>query len=69
MKEFNLQGTKRTEVGKKATRELRKEGKVPCVIYGNQKEDGGWSKKAHDGWDWVKEHLTPDKNRHVWCIL
>ena len=41
MKEFNLQGTKRTEVGKKATRELRKEGKVPCVIYGNQKDSEG----------------------------
>ena len=41
MKESNLQGTKRTEVGKKATRELRKEGKVPCVIYGNQKDSEG----------------------------
>ncbi|MBQ8098595.1 MAG: 50S ribosomal protein L25/general stress protein Ctc [Bacteroidaceae bacterium] len=41
MKEFNLTGTKRNEVGKKATRELRKEGNVPCVIYGTQKDENG----------------------------
>lgn len=41
MKEFNLKGTKRQELGKKATRELRKAGKVPCVIYGSKKDADG----------------------------
>lgn len=41
MKEFNLKGTKRTVVGKKATRELRKNNMIPCVMYGNQKDENG----------------------------
>lgn len=41
MKEFNLQGTKRTEVGKKSSRELRKQGIIPCVIYGSKKDAEG----------------------------
>ena len=41
MKEFNLKGTKRCDLGKKATRELRKAGNIPCVIYGNQKDAEG----------------------------
>lgn len=38
MKEFALNGTVRTELGKKATRELRKQDIVPCNIYGVEKE-------------------------------
>jgi large subunit ribosomal protein L25 len=34
MKTFELKGEKRTEVGKKSTRELRKQELVPCVLYG-----------------------------------
>lgn len=41
MKEFELKGTKRTETGKKATRELRKKNQIPCVIYGSKKDDKG----------------------------
>jgi large subunit ribosomal protein L25 len=41
MKEFNLKGTKRTALGKKATRELRKAGNVPCVMYGLKKDENG----------------------------
>jgi len=40
MKEINLTGQKRTETGKKASRLLRKEGLVPCNLYGEAKEDG-----------------------------
>ena len=40
MKEFALNGQKRETVGKKASRLLRKEGLVPCNIYGEHKEDG-----------------------------
>lgn len=34
MKTFALEGSKRTDLGKKATRALRLEEKVPCVLYG-----------------------------------
>ena len=40
MKEINISGKKRTEVGKKATKLLRKEGYVPCNLYGEKVEDG-----------------------------
>src|SRR5574344_387173 len=41
MKEFNLKGTKRSEVGKKSSREFRKQGIIPCVIYGSKKDADG----------------------------
>jgi len=34
MKSVKIEGTRRTELGKKATRQLRSEGLVPGVIYG-----------------------------------
>lgn len=34
MKSIQIKGEARTSLGKKATKELRKQGKVPCVIYG-----------------------------------
>lgn len=34
MKSIKIEGQNRTDFGKKATRHLRAEGKVPCVIYG-----------------------------------
>ena len=41
MKTFQLQGTSRQEVGKKSSRELRKQNLVPCVMYGIQKNEEG----------------------------
>lgn len=41
MKEINVTGQKRTEVGKKASKLLRKEGLVPCNIYGEKKDENG----------------------------
>ena len=41
MKEVDLKGTKRTETGKKATKLLRKEGLVPCNVYGEKKGENG----------------------------
>jgi large subunit ribosomal protein L25 len=38
MNSVKIEGTLRTEHGKGATRRLRAEGKVPCVIYGGEKE-------------------------------
>ena len=36
MKTIEIKGTKRTDLGKKATKQLRNEEKVPCVIYGGE---------------------------------
>ena len=41
MKEINLNGQKRTDVGKKASKLLRKEGLVPCNLYGEKKDKNG----------------------------
>ncbi len=41
MLEINLSGKKRTEVGKKASRMMRKEGLVPCNLYGEKKGSNG----------------------------
>lgn len=40
MKEINVTGQKRTDLGKKASKLLRKEGMVPCNLYGEAKKDG-----------------------------
>ncbi len=37
MKTIEIKGSVRNELGKKATRELRKNGQVPCVLYGGEK--------------------------------
>ena len=37
MKTIEIKGTFRNEVGKKSTREIRKTGNVPCIIYGKEK--------------------------------
>ncbi|MFA6127415.1 MAG: 50S ribosomal protein L25/general stress protein Ctc [Bacteroidales bacterium] len=34
MKTFDLKGTLRKELGKKATKKVRKEDSIPCVLYG-----------------------------------
>ena len=41
MKEISVSGQKRATTGKKATKELRKEGLVPCNLYGEQKGEKG----------------------------
>ena len=38
MKSVKIEGNIRSEYGKTATRRLRSEGQVPCVIYGGEKE-------------------------------
>ncbi|MBR3123250.1 MAG: 50S ribosomal protein L25/general stress protein Ctc [Prevotella sp.] len=40
MKEFALNGQKRETVGKKASKLLRKEGLIPCNLYGESVVDG-----------------------------
>ncbi len=41
MKEITIKGTKRTETGKKASKELRKQNLIPCNIYGEAKDANG----------------------------
>jgi large subunit ribosomal protein L25 len=41
MKEISVSGQKRTATGKKASRELRKTGFVPCNLYGEKKGENG----------------------------
>ncbi len=40
MKEISIVGKKRETIGKKASKALRKEGYVPCNLYGEKKVDG-----------------------------
>ncbi|MBQ1973836.1 MAG: 50S ribosomal protein L25/general stress protein Ctc [Paraprevotella sp.] len=41
MKTIHVKGTARTEMGKKASREIRKNGGVPCNLYGEAKGENG----------------------------
>ena len=41
MKEINVSGQKRTDLGKKASKELRKQGFIPCNPYGEKKDADG----------------------------
>ncbi len=40
MKEIEVAGQKRTDLGKKASKQLRKQGLVPCNLYGEAVQDG-----------------------------
>ena len=41
MKEISVNGQKRNDTGKKASKLLRKEGMVPCNLYGEKKGENG----------------------------
>jgi large subunit ribosomal protein L25 len=41
MKSIDVKGTARTATGKKATREIRKSGSIPCILYGEQRGENG----------------------------
>ena len=41
MKEIEVTGKVRTDLGKKASKMLRKEGLIPCNIYGEKKDENG----------------------------
>ena len=47
MKSISISGTKRTDLGKKATKEARKQGLIPCVIYGEKKDANGAPEAVH----------------------
>ena len=41
MREFSINGSVRANLGKKATKEVRKNGLVPCVMYGEKRDENG----------------------------
>lgn len=47
MKQIAISGSVRTDIGKKATKEARKAGLVPCVIYGEKKNANGAPEAVH----------------------
>ena len=40
MKEISITGQKREALGKKASKAIRKQGMIPCNLYGENKQDG-----------------------------
>jgi len=56
MKSIDIKGTLRAELGKKATKNLRKEGMVPCNLYGGNKNVNFY---AHEN-EFRKIVYTPD---------
>lgn len=47
MKSIDVKGSLRKETGKKSTRELRKADLVPCVLYGEKKDENGNQVAVH----------------------
>ena len=47
MKQIAISGSQRANVGKKATKEIRKNGLVPCVLYGELKDEKGLPQAIH----------------------
>lgn len=47
MKQIAISGSARTDLGKKASKEVRKAGNVPCVLYGEQKDANGAPVSIH----------------------
>ena len=48
MKSFDLKGTLRKELGKKATKQVRANGNIPCILYGNGKVTATFEVAAND---------------------
>lgn len=47
MKQISINGTARTELGKKAAKAIRNSGNVPCVLYGEKKDATGQPEAIH----------------------
>ena len=60
MKTYKLSAEKRTEIGKKAVKMLRKEGEIPANLYGLGNENLNLKVKAVS-----YTHLTLPTNREV----
>ncbi len=62
MKSITIKGSKRKKLGKNSSKELRSEGKIPCVLYGDGKPIHFYSNEI----DFKKLVYTPDA--HTVCI-
>lgn len=47
MKQISINGTARTELGKKAAKAIRNSGNVPCVLYGEKKDANDQPEAIH----------------------
>ena len=47
MREFSINGSVRANLGKKATKDVRKNGLVPCVMYGEKRDENGLPVATH----------------------
>ncbi len=47
MKQISINGVVRTDLGKKSTKAIRKNGEVPCVLYGEKKGENGLPESVH----------------------
>lgn len=47
MKEISIKGTVRNDLGKKASREIRKANAVPCVVYGVKRDENSLPVATH----------------------
>ena len=47
MKQISINGTARTELGKKAAKAIRNSGNDPCVLYGEKKDANGQPEAIH----------------------
>lgn len=47
MKQISINGTARTDLGKKAAKAIRNSGNVPCVLYGEKKDENGLPVAIH----------------------
>ena len=47
MKEISIKGSKRSDLGKKASKEIRKQDAVPCVVYGVEKGENNLPVATH----------------------
>ena len=47
MKSISISGQSRTDLGKKATKAVRAQGLVPCVMYGEKKDANGAPEAVH----------------------
>ena len=47
MREFSINGSALANLGKQATKEVRKNGLVPCVMYGEKRDENGLPVATH----------------------
>ena len=72
MKEINVTGQKRTDLGKKASKTLRKEGLIPCNLYGEKKGENGAPAAlsfAKREWCLVTSMVRPRRTVSPWHCL